>query len=141
MDIVNDLLFWLHLSSLALTGAAAFGLPVVGSRMPTATPEMRPTLFKIMHGLSTVGRTGIGILIVTGPLMLWLKYGWVAPNEWFWIKMVLLIGLLAGIIYGGILLKRSEGGDMASAKLSPQVGRVNMLLFLGIVLSAVLSFQ
>ena len=33
--------------ALAAGGVAAFGLPVVGSRMPTATPETRPTLFKI----------------------------------------------------------------------------------------------
>lgn len=142
MDIVIKLLFWLHIVALALGGAAAFGLPVVGSRMPTATPEMRPTLLKIMHGLSTVGRAGIGTLIVTGPLIIWLKFGGFGTvNAWFWIKMVLVLGLLGGVIYAGILLKRTEGGDMAAAQLSPRVGMVNVALFLAVMLSAVFAFE
>ena len=142
MDIVIKLLFWLHIVALALGGAAAFGLPVVGSKMPTATPEMRPTLFKIMHGLSTVGRAGIGTLIVTGLLIIWLKHGGFGTvNFWFWIKMVLVVGLLGGVIYAGILGKRAEGGDMAAAQMSPRVGMVNMVLFLAVMLSAVLAFE
>lgn len=142
MDIVNNLLFWLHLVALALGGTAAFGIPVVGSRMPTTAPEMRPTLLKIMHGLSTVGRAGIGTLIVTGPLMVWLKYGgFGGMNVWFWVKMVLVVGLLAGIIYSGILLKRIMSGDTASAQQSPRVGMVNTVLLLGIVFSAVVAFE
>lgn len=142
MDIVIDLLFWLHIVALALGGAAAFGLPVVGSKMPTATPETRPTLFKIMHGLSTVGRAGIGMLIVTGPLIIWLKYGgFGGVNVWFWIKMVLVLGLLVGVIAAGILLKRSEAGDRAAAQLGPRIGMANTLMFLGIMFSAVFAFE
>jgi len=142
MDIVNNLLFWVHLMALALGGAASFGIPVVGSRMPTAAPEVRPTLLAIMHGLSRVGRAGIGTLLVTGLLLVWLKYGGVDKvNVWFWVKMVLVAGLLAGIIYGGILLKRTMSGDTTSARQSPRVGMVNTLLLLGIVLSAVFAFE
>ena len=142
MDVVNNLLLWLHLMALALGGTAAFGIPVVGRKMPTAAAEMRPTLLSIMHGLSSVGRAGIGTLIVTGPLIVWLKYGgFGGVNVWFWVKMVLVVGLLAGVIYAGILLKRTMSGDTASAQQSPRVGMVNMALFLGIVFSAVFAFE
>ncbi|MHB1103255.1 MAG: hypothetical protein ACYC0C_10895 [Devosia sp.] len=142
MDIVNNLLSWVHLMALALGGAAVFGIPVVGGRMPTAAPEMRPTLLAIMHGLSKVGRAGIGTLIVTGLLMVWLKYGGVDKmNVWFWVKMALVVALLAGVIYAGMLLKRTLAGDTASAQQMPRVGMVNTALFLGIVLSAVLAFE
>lgn len=142
MDIVIKLLFWLHLLALALGGAAAFGIPVVGRKMPTAAPEMRPTLLAIMHGLSTVGRAGVGTLIVTGPLIVWLKYGgFGGMNVWFWVKMVLVLGLLAGIIYSGILLKRIMSGDVSAAQQSPRVGMINTLLFVAIVFSAVFAFE
>ena len=43
MDVFVNLLFFVHLLALALGGAAAFGIPVVGSRIPGATAELRPT--------------------------------------------------------------------------------------------------
>lgn len=142
MDIVIKLLFWVHLIALALGGAASFGIPVVGRKMPTASPEMRPTLLGIMHGLSTIGRAGIGTLIVTGPLIVWLKYGGFGEmNVWFWIKMALVVALLGSVIYSGILFKRITGGDVAAAQLAPRIGMLSTVLFLGIVFSAVFAFE
>jgi putative membrane protein len=142
MEVVINFLFWLHLIALALGGAAAFGIPVVGRKMPTAAPEVRPELLSVIRGLSAVGRAGIGTLIVTGPLIVWLKYGgFGGMNIWFWVKMVLVVALLGGVIYAGILLKRSAGGDMASAQLGPRVGMVNTLLFIAVVFSAVFAFE
>lgn len=142
MDIVIKLLLWLHIVALALGGAAAFGIPVVGSKMPTAAPETRPLLFKIMHGLSMLGRIGVGVLLVTGPLIIWLKYGGFAGvSVWFWIKMVFVLALLAGIIYAGILAKRAEAGDRAAAQMSPRVGMFTGLMFVCVMFSAVFAFQ
>jgi uncharacterized membrane protein len=142
MDIVVKLLFWVHLMSLAAGGAATFGIPVVGRQMRTAGPEMRPVLQSILKGLSNVGRTGIGLLIITGPLMIWLKYGgFGGVSYWFWIKMALVVALLAGVVYGGILFERSTKGDMAAGQMMPRVGMINMILLLGIVLSAVFAFE
>ena len=116
MDVIVNLLFWIHLVAIALGGAASFGIPVVGSRMPTATDETRPLLFELMDGLSKVGRLAIGLLIVTGPLLIWLKYGGAAAlSAWFSLKMVLVVVLLVGIIYSGINGKRAEQGDMTAA--------------------------
>jgi hypothetical protein len=90
MELLNNILFWIHLASLGLGGAAVFGAPVVGSKMATATTDSRPVLISILHGLSTLGRTAVGLLIITGPLIFWLKYGFTVPNAWFWVKMVLV---------------------------------------------------
>jgi protoporphyrinogen IX oxidase len=141
VDVLNTILLWIHLMGLALGGAAAFGIPVVGSRMQSAAPEMRPTLMGIMQGLAKVGRAGIGLLIISGPLMIWLKYGGVGEvSFWFWIKMVLVILLIAGVIYSGMLAKRIAGGDMSAAKLAPRVGMANTTVLVLIVLTAVLTF-
>ena len=142
MDIINNILFWIHLTSLALGGVAAFGIPVVGRMMPTATPETRPTLFKVAHGLSSVGRAGFGGLIITGPLMVWLKFGGTAGfTAWFWAKMVLVVLLLVMVVWAGINAKRAEGGDMAAAKRAPMIGGLAALLLLGVVFCAVFAFN
>ena len=141
MGILTNILFWIHLSALSLGGAATFGIPVVGRLMPTATNDTRPLLFKVAKGLSTVSRAGLGLLIITGPLMVWLKFGGTGFNAWFWAKMVLVLLLLITVIYAGINGKAAEGGDMAAAKRSPLIGMVAMLLLLGVVFCAVFAFN
>ncbi len=141
MDILNTILLWLHFIGLALGGAASFGIPVVGSRVPTAAPESRPLLLGITHGLSKVGRAGLGLLIVTGPLLLWLKFnGGQGISFWFWIKMLLVLVLIAGVIYSGMLLKRLQGGDVSVAPMMPRLGAANTIVLILIVLCAALTF-
>jgi len=142
MDYLNAALFWIHLVALAMGGAATFGIPVVGGRMATATADTRPLLFSILDGLSRVGRIGFGLLIVTGPLLVWLKYGGTAGfTFWFWVKMVLVVILLGLVIFAGINGKRAQGGDVEAAKRSPQISMVAMTTFLLVVAAAVLAFD
>jgi len=142
MDIVNNLLFWLHLVALALGGVAAFGIPVVGSKMASADVVSRPLLFSVTKGLSTVGRIGFGILIVTGPLLVWLKYGGTAGfTVWFTVKMVFVVILLVSVIVSGILGKRVEQGDMSVLPWLPRLGILNIVVLLAVVLSAVFTFN
>lgn len=141
MDFVIAVLIWIHFMALALGGAATFGIPVVGGKMAGASPESRSLLLSIMKGLSSLGRAGIGALIVTGPLIVWLKYGDAGFNVWFWVKMVLVVALLAGVIYAGINLKRSMSGDQAAGRRGPQLGMINTVLFLATVATAILAFN
>jgi hypothetical protein len=142
VDVLTNILFWLHLTGLARGGAAAFGVPVVGSKMMSATPEARPVLFSITHGLSTLGRAGLGTLIVTGPLIVWLKFGGTAGfTWWFWLKMVLVVLLLIVVITSGIFGGRAEKGDVAAAKQLPMLGMAGMGVLVLIVLSAVFAFN
>lgn len=108
--------------------------------MGSAPPEVRPVLAGIANSMSTVGRTGLALLLISGPIMFWLKFGWVAPNVWFWVKMVLVAVILVTVVFAGINAKRAQGGDMAAAKLGPRLGMLAMVLYLIIIGSAVLSF-
>ena len=142
MDIVNNLLFWLHFIGLGLGGVATFGLPVVGRQMPTSTAETRPTLFKIANGLSSIGRAGFGVLIITGPLLFWLKWSGSAPEmAWFIAKMVFVLLLLILVIVAGITSKRAQSGDMAAGKRMPMLSIIGLVLFLGVLLCAVFAFN
>ena len=142
MDIVNNLLFWLHFIGLGLGAVASFGLPVVGAQMPSSTPETRPTLYKVANGLTRLGRIGFGVLIVTGPLLFWLKWNGSAPAmTWFIAKMVFVVALLALVIIAGITSKRAQGGDMAAGKRMPMLSMIGVVLLLGVILCAVFAFN
>jgi uncharacterized membrane protein len=142
MGTLTDFLFWVHLASLALGGVAVFGIPVVGSKMMAATPEQRPVLFKIMDQLSVMGRAAFALLIITGPLMLWLDFQWVPPDGlWFGIKMLFVLIILGVIIYGGINGKRAQTGDVAAAKRAPMIGMAGMVAYVLLILSAVFAFN
>ena len=135
MDIVTTQLFWPHIIGLGLGAVASFGLPVVGAQMPTATNETRPTLFKVGNGLTRLGRIGFGILIVTGPLLFWLKWNGAAPAMmWFIAKMVFVVLLLILIIIAGITSKRAQGGDREAGKRMPMLSMIGIVLLLGVIL-------
>jgi uncharacterized membrane protein len=108
-----------------------------------ATPENRPLLFPISEGLSTLGRAGLVTLIITGPLLIWLKFGgdMAAFGGWFSVKMVCVVLLLISIIVSGIQSKRAQKGDAAAAKRLPMLGIVNIVLLAAIVLAAVFAFN
>jgi protoporphyrinogen IX oxidase len=141
MEYLNPFLFWVHLLALAISGAAVFGIPLVGARIATATPEMRPTLFGIANQLSSLGRVALVLLLASGPLLFWLKWGWIAPSWWFWLKMALVLALVVLVAYSGVNAKRAQGGDMAAAKRAPQLSMIGVALYLMVIASAVLTFS
>lgn len=140
MDILVNILLWLHIVALVVGGTNAVVMPVIGSKMATATPEVRATLFSISDRLANFGKGAIAVLLITGPLMLWLRYGWTVPNIWFWVKMALIVVMLVGISLAATNGKKAQQGDMAAAGRAKQAGMVIALAFLGVLLSAVFTF-
>ena len=143
MGITYALLFWVHMTALAGGGVAAFGIPVVGSRIGPAAPEVRPTLFHLAEALSNVGRIAMVLLLISGPIMYWMAWSaGGAPNQTaFIVKMVFVALLLITVIYAGINAKRAQAGDMAAAKRSPMLGITAAVLFVLVILSAALAFK
>lgn len=81
-------------------------------------------------------------LLVTGVLILWLKYGGLdGASVWFWVKMALIVVMLASIIYGGIQFKKAQAGNAAAARSADGAHVIVSLAFLGVLLSAVLAFN
>jgi hypothetical protein len=142
MDYLNHALLWVHLVALAAGGAATFGIPIVGAKIAGSSPDTRATLFAIVYGISGVARTAMVALLITGPLLVWLKYGGIAGfNFWFWVKMALVALLLVLVIAAGINTKRGEGGDPEAPKRGPMIGMASMVTFFLIVASAILAFE
>lgn len=140
MEILVNILLWLHIVALVVGGTNSVVMPVIGSKMATATPEVRTTLFSIADRLANFGKGAMAVLLITGPLMLWLRYGWTIPNFWFWVKMALIVVMLVGISLAAVNAKKAQTGDMAAAGKARQAGMVTAAAFLGVLLSAVFAF-
>lgn len=142
MDVVINILIWLHIAAFVAGGSNSVVGPVIGARLASATPDMRQGYFGVLDALSQVGKVAMVILLVTGPLILWLRYGGVGgANVWFWIKMVLVAVMLASIIYGGINFKKSQTGDVAAGRRAQMAHKLTGLSFAGVLLSAVFAFN
>lgn len=141
MEILNPILFWLHLIALTLGGAAAFGIPAVGSRLAGATAESRPLLFGAIHTLSNLGKVAMAVLLITGPLMVWLKFGGTGGlSHWFWVKMALVVAMLVAIVIAGRATDKAQAGDVAALGRSKLAGQIASGCMVLVVLTAVITF-
>tara|TARA_R100000365_G_C2681752_1_gene26914 strand:- start:45 stop:473 length:429 start_codon:yes stop_codon:yes gene_type:complete len=141
MDVVINLLIWVHVIGFIAGGSNSVVGPVIGGRMATATPDQRVGYFGVMNTLSQVGKVAMVALLITGPLIMFMKYGGLGgASVWFWIKMALVAVMLAAIIYGGIQFKRYQGGDAEAQKRADTAHKITGLAFLSVLLSAVFAF-
>ncbi len=140
MEFWDAILLWIHFAAIGVGGAASFGLPVVGAVMAGAQIEARPALAGVAGKLSILGRSAIGVLIVTGVLMVLAGPGLGGVNLWFWIKMSFVVLLIAGVVAGVRAGRQAREGNQTALQRTPLIGKINIGLFLAIVASAVLSF-
>ena len=142
MDIVVNLLIWVHIMAFVAGGANSVAGPIIGGGLPMATPDVRAAYVGVLNTMSQVGKVAMGLLLITGPLVLFLKYGGVGgASVWFWVKMVLVAVMLAAIIYAGTNFKKAQQGDAAAGKRADLGHKVTGLAFAGVLLSAVLAFN
>ena len=90
MDIALTLglvLFVVHIVAFVAGGANSVVMPILGTKMATATPQMRAEYMDVAHRVAKVGKWAMVTLLVTGVLVLWLKWNFAVPNAWFWVKM------------------------------------------------------
>lgn len=134
MDALSTLLLIAHLVGLMLV-AAAF-LPLLGMMGRGANAPQTNRL------LTAFGHWGIIVLLVSGPLLLWQRYGGVdGLNHWFWAKMGFVLLLAAGVVVSAVSARKMRAGDPA-ATARVRLGRiVAVVSLLAIVVFAVLTFR
>ena len=142
MDIINNLLIWGHIIAFVVGGSNSVVGPVIGARMASASPDQRAGYIGVMNTLGQTGKIAMATLLITGPLILFLKYGGLGgASIWFWIKMALVALMLAAVTFGGIQFKKSLAGDAAAGQNASLARRISGLAFLGVLLSAVFAFN
>lgn len=140
MEIVLTLSLWLHLVAIGVGGASTFGIPVLLFTAASAPPEARPAFGALAVRLSLLGRSAIGLLIVTGAIMIWGSYGLAGLSAWFWVKMALVAALIVLVVASTRNGAKARAGDTAAAARAPKLALIGMALFVLIVLTAVLTF-
>lgn len=142
MDLFFDILLWLHIVAFISGGANSVVMPVIDARLHAATPETQQALFSIANVLARVGKVAMVVLLVTGPTMMWVRYGGLSSATiWFWVKMALIVTMLVSIIIGGSSSKKFQNGDAAAAETAATAGKITGVAFLGVLLSAVFAFN
>ena len=142
VDILLKLLFWLHLMGLAAGLGGGIALGFVGPKLIAAEGPMLEEMWRFERFFGRVGSAGFGILIITGPLMLWLKFG--GPDGltwWFWAKMVFVAIALAGIVTHQWAGSRFHRGDRSAIPLMFVSGRAAGASMALAVLCAVFTFS
>ena len=115
MQIVTNLLLYAHLLGFGTALGCGLALSRVGAKSGGASGEgeLLSPLFKI---LSRMVATGLVVLLVTGPLMLWIKFGGTAAlNTWFWVKMNFVGLAVAGVGLNEWARVRFQKGDASVA--------------------------
>ena len=141
MDIVyviGLLLFFVHVVAFVAGGANSVVMPIIGAKMATASPELRGNLMDVALKLAKVGKVAMGTLLVTGVLVLWLKWNWVVPNLWFWVKMA---GIVLMIVFITLNERTQKAGGPDAPRRSKMFGQLTALSFALVILAAVFAFN
>jgi uncharacterized membrane protein len=142
VEILNNILLWIHLMALVAGGAGSVAMPAIAAQMAGAPADARPVLGAIQRRIAMTGRAAVVVLLITGPLMFWLKWNFTAPSMiWFGLKMLFVLLLLVAMIVGGLNMKKASQGDAGAQRLMMQMGMLTSGALLLIVLSAVFAFN
>lgn len=138
----TTLLLWLHFVAMAAGLGAGIALAVTGPLLVKGPPDQRPLMWHLEKVFSRIGLAGLATLLVTGPLMVWLRYGGFASfTWWFWVKMAFVAATLIGVAVHTWAAGRFQRGDATAVPLMFIGGRVGGVSMVLVILSAVLTFN
>jgi uncharacterized membrane protein len=141
MDILYVLglvLFFVHILAFVAGGANSVVMPIIGAKMATASPELRGNLMDVAMKLAKVGKAAMGTLLISGVLVLWLKWNFVVPNAWFWVKMA---GIVLMIVFITLNERTQKAGGPDAPRKSKMFGQLTALSFALVILAAVFAFN
>lgn len=142
MDIVFDLLLMAHLLALLAVGAMVVAMPLIGVQLSSASPEVRPIFGWMAQQIGRFAGIAFGVLLISGPLMVWLRFGGVAGmNVWFWVKMGLIVVIAVAMGVSGSSRRKAMTGDLQAAALARTGATIARVALLGVVVAAVLAFN
>lgn len=113
----------------------------VGPALVTGGPNERQRLWPLQQFLARVIAAGVVILLITGPLMLWLKFGGGAGLGWpFAVKMFFVASTVVCVGLGHWGAARLKRGDERAAKVMSVTGPLAGISAVLAMLFAVITF-
>ena len=139
MYIAGNLVLWAHFIGIGLAVGCGIALSATGPKLATPEREQFWPLFKFF---SRMAMTGVLILLVTGPLLIWLKFGGTAGfNGWFWAKMNFVGLAIAGAGLHEWARARFQRGAADAGPFMMLGGRLTAAGIAGAAFCAVFAFS
>ena len=139
---MNTLLLWLHFMGLAAAFAGGIGSAQVGPRLANAPEGERSLLQQFHRTFGVMTAAGFAVLLVSGPLLVWLKFGgFESMPPWFGAKMALVVLIILAVGGQQVAARSYRRGNAAALRHMMLFGRATGMLAVLTVLAAVLAFQ
>jgi hypothetical protein len=138
---MNEILLILHFLGLAAGLSASIGNIII-LRLIRAAPADAPVLGKVPPQLARVGHIGLGLLWLTGIIMVWTIYG--GPQNMpgaFWWKFACVVVVTVAVGMIDMTLKAIRSGDRAAAARLPMLGAAAGGFTILAVIFAVIAFM
>jgi hypothetical protein len=138
---MNQILLILHLFGFGAAVATSIGNLTV-LRLIRAAPADMPVLSKVSGVLGRVGQVALGLLWLTGIILIWSK--WDGPQNLpvlFWWKFVCVVAITGVVILIDRTVKQIQAGNRALAARMPIYGAISGSLLLLVVIFAVFAFD
>lgn len=142
MDALITGLLWVHFVALAMGLGGGIAMSQVGPRLASAPPDQRELWWPLANVLTRIAVIGMGLLLISGPLLVWLKFnGGSGLGVWFAVKMGLVATAVALLGMTEWAKARFKRGDEAAARLMNRTGPLVGATVLGVIAAAVLAFH
>ena len=139
MYVAGNILLWAHFIAIGFAIGCGIALSATGPKLVTPEREQFWPLFKFF---SRMAMSGVLILLVPGPLLIWLKFGGTTGfTGWFWAKMNFVGLAIAGAGLHEWARMRFKRGDADMVHLMMIGGRVTAAGLVGAVFCAVFAFS
>lgn len=140
--MIFKLVLWLHLAALAAGIGGGLGMSQVGPRLVNGTLGERETWWPLAKAFRMLSNVGLVVMLITGPLMIWLKYGGLSGlNIWFTAKMGLMALAIVLVGLSEMGLARLRRGDEGGGRLAMTAGPLIGVTMFAVVLAAVFAFN
>ena len=139
---MTQTLLFLHFVGLMLGAAGGFASAIIMRRALVLPAEEAKVLRGLGPVLAKVSGIGVGVLWLTGLILVWSKWGGFGNlPQLFWVKAIFILSLTAVTILINMTYAEIRKGNVAVAARLPKLGPVAGLSALLAVLFAVLAFQ
>jgi len=139
MYVARNLFLWAHFIGIGLAVGCGIALSATGPKLATGESVQFWPLFRFF---SRMAMAGVLVLLVTGPLLIWLKFGGTSGfTGWFWAKMnfVGLAVLGAGLHEWARSRFQRNNADAVSFMMIG--GRLAAVGIIGAIFCAVFAFN
>ena len=137
LAVFSDLLLWLHVVALAVGVGGGLVTSQIGLRLVAAAPDQRAAWRPLVRSFSLSAGAGLGLLLVTGPLLVRLESG----AGGFAAQTALVPVAVATLGLGEWGLARLERGDEGGGRLMRVSGPLTLVVVVTLAFAAAATFS